>query len=193
MTAQNRTIIGTYRGFYRYTKSTNPPHQFEFQIDTCEGYQFHGSGTDSVGDFAIFGTYQLERMEFRKIYDRRDLPEVNYVGDFSLAGDKISGNWQLPDVEGTWEAKIIASKKQSSASTVPAAPSSKKQIPLAPSAPPPAQPTNEPSQEKVDPPAPAAPILKLPQADDGLHCSNCGAVRGDFNFCLNCGHAFSLG
>src|SRR5271170_717155 len=117
MNPEDRSIIGTYRGYFTYTGEKGVTHEFEFEINSLEGVNFHGVGTDGIGDFVVIGTYRMDRLTFKKIYRQRDKAEVNYIGDFSIDGKKVTGNWWLPDTDGAWEARLTYVRKPPSPET----------------------------------------------------------------------------
>jgi hypothetical protein len=194
MNMDNQSILGTYRGHFTYTNNKGARHQFEFEIDNLDGVNFHGTGTDGIGDFVVFGTYELDRLSFKKKYNLPEHAVVNYTGDFSIDGQTITGDWWLPDIGGNWEARLIAFKKRPNRN-----PSGQpKELPV----------TQEPQYpagivEQIQPfaavPEPNmsnSPNPDVPRAstspEKGARCANCDTARGDFNFCTNCGHAFDL-
>jgi hypothetical protein len=223
--AEDRSIIGTYRGSHTYTGGKGTPHQFEFEINSLVGVNFHGVGTDGIGDFVVIGTYEMDRLTFKKVYRQREKAEVNYTGDFSIDGQSVTGHWWLPDMDGAWQARVIYVKKVSSPepprprkeAASPAIAETPDPIVIAPvpQAPDPIviTPVAQAPNPVVITPVPQAPnpvaMTSIPETsasidaipepattdknqDSSPRCSNCGAARGDFNFCSHCGHSFDL-
>jgi hypothetical protein len=199
--AEDRSIIGTYRGSYTYTGGKGTPHQFEFEINSLVGVNFHGVGTDGIGDFVVFGTYEMDRLTFKKVYRQREKAEVNYTGDFSIDGQSVTGHWWLPDMDGAWQARVIYVKKVSSPE--PPRPRKEAASPAIAETPDPIVITPVPQAPNpvaiTSIPETPASIDSIPEPsaadknqDSSPRCSNCGAARGDFNFCMHCGHAFDL-
>jgi hypothetical protein len=200
MTSEERSIIGTYRGYYTYSREKGaPPHQFEFEINSLDGSKFHGVGTDGTGDFVVTGTYEMDRLTFKKIYSKRSLVEVNYVGDFSIDGQKVTGHWWLPDGDGSWEARVIYLRKTRQEKPPPpkevGAPHPEVHAPATPALPPELGVPAAPPANSVEAPISTSSTpeaTKVAKGETETRCSNCGAARGDFNFCIQCGHAFDL-
>jgi zinc-ribbon domain len=85
-------LSGNWSGTFDQN-STSAPFNLELSI---ENGTVSGRGTDSGGPSEITGSKDGSIIRFRKTYARSGAV-VNYEGTLDAAGQRISGDWSLPD------------------------------------------------------------------------------------------------